>query len=146
MLKAGAPALAPRTAQPTAADLGLLKSSDRAKPSAKIQARLAAASALTMPPGRPQRADEESDSPVARGGWMIQIGAPDDPAKANALLIRARERNPSTLASATPITEKVRKGDATLYRARFAVLDSASAEAACRSLKRNGFSCFPAHD
>ena len=77
---------------------------------------------------------------------MIQIGAPDNPAKANALLIRARERNPSTLASAKPLTEKVRKGDATLYRARFAVLDSASAEAACRSLKRNGFSCFPAHD
>ena len=56
------------------------------------------------------------------------------------------ERNRSTLASAKPITEKVRKGDATLYRARFAGLDSASAEAACRSLKRTGFSCFPAHD
>jgi D-alanyl-D-alanine carboxypeptidase len=162
MSKAGAPALALREAQPTAADLGLLKSHGAAKPSAKIQARLAAASALTMPPGRPQSADvernltraepqaseqgEESDGAVARGGWMIQIGAPDDLAKANALLIRARERNPSTLASAKPLTEKVRKGDATLYRARFAVLDSASAEAACRSLKRTGFSCFPAHD
>ncbi len=77
---------------------------------------------------------------------MIQIGAPDNPAKANALLARARERNPSTLASAKPLTEKVRKGDATLYRARFAVLDSASAETACRSLKRTGFSCFTAHD
>jgi D-alanyl-D-alanine carboxypeptidase len=146
MLKAGALALAPRAAQPTAADLSLLKSSDRARPSAKIQARLAAASALTMPPGRPQSAGEDSGGPAVQGGWMIQIGAPDDPAKANALLIRARERNPSTLASAKPLTEKVRKGDATLYRARFAVLDSASAEAACRSLKRNGFSCFPAHD
>ena len=154
MLKAPAP----RTAQPTAADIGLLKSP--AKPSAKIQARLAAASALVMPPGRPQQGpaeDERRPAPVsqqgednearaARGGWMIQIGAPDNPAKANALLIRARERNPSTLASAKPLTEKVRKGDATLYRARFAVLDSASAEAACRSLKRNGFSCFTAHD
>ncbi len=77
---------------------------------------------------------------------MIQIGAADSPAKANALLMRARERNRLILASATPVTQKVRKGDATLYRARFAVLDSASAEAACRSLKRNGFSCFPAHD
>ena len=77
---------------------------------------------------------------------MIQIGAPDSPAKADALLTRARERNPSTLASAKPLTEKVRKGEATLYRARFAVLDSASAETACRSLKRTGFSCFPAHD
>jgi D-alanyl-D-alanine carboxypeptidase len=157
MLKAPAPA--PRAAQPTAADLGLLKSPDTAKPSAKIQARLAAASALVMPPpGRPQASadderdpahasqqDEENDGPAAHGGWMIQIGAPDNPAKANALLIRARERNP-TLASARPLTEKVRKGDATLYRARFAVLDSASAEAACRSLKRTGFSCFTAHD
>ena len=77
---------------------------------------------------------------------MIQIGAPDSLAKANALLIRAREKNGSTLASAKPLTQRVRKGDATLYRARFAVLDSASAEAACRSLKRNGFACFPAHD
>ena len=48
MLKA--PAAAPRAAQPTAADLGLLKSPASAKPSAKTQARLAAASALVMPP------------------------------------------------------------------------------------------------
>ncbi len=154
-----APAAAPRAAQPTAADLGLLKSPARAKPSAKTQARLAAASALVMPPlGRPSPAedrrrsaqasqqDEANGGPAARGSWMIQVGAADDPAKANALLSRARERNPSTLASAKPVTEKVRKGDATLYRARFAGLDSASAEAACRSLKRNGFSCFTAHD
>ena len=155
MLKAPAP----RAAQPTPAELGLLKSPAGAKPSAKIQARLAAASALVMPPlGRPEnpademrrsgrvsQQDEHRDDLGARG-WMIQIGAPDNLAKANALLSRARERNRSTLASAKPITEKVRKGDATLYRARFAGLDSASAEAACRSLKRTGFSCFTAHD
>jgi D-alanyl-D-alanine carboxypeptidase len=146
----------PRAAQPTAADLGLLKSPPSAKPSAKIQARLAAASALVMPPlGRPENAadearrasrqDDDSDNLIARG-VMIQIGAPDNLAKANALLSRARERNRSTLASAKPVTEKVRKGDATLYRARFAGLDSASAEAACRSLKRTGFSCFTARD
>ena len=154
-----APTLAPRAAQPTAADLGMLKSPASAKPSAKIQARLAAASALIMPPlGRPETSadgerrpdrasqqDEASDG-VGPRGWMIQIGAPDNLAKANALLSRARERNPSTLAAAKPVTEKVRKGDATLYRARFAGLDSASAEAACRSLKRTGFSCFTAHD
>jgi D-alanyl-D-alanine carboxypeptidase len=77
---------------------------------------------------------------------MIQIGATDDPSKANALLIRARERNLAALAAARPVTETVRKGDGTLYRARFAMLDSSSAESACRSLKRNGFSCFPARD
>jgi D-alanyl-D-alanine carboxypeptidase len=155
-----APTLPPRAGQqPTAADLGLLKSPPSAKPSAKIQARLAAASALVMPPlgrretsadderrlGHASQQDEDGDG-LGAHGVMIQIGAPDNLAKANALLSRARERNRSTLASAKPVTEKVRKGDATLYRARFAGLDSASAEAACRSLKRTGFSCFTAHD
>jgi D-alanyl-D-alanine carboxypeptidase len=153
-----APAPAPHAGQPTPANLGFVKSAEGAKTSAKNQARLAAASTLAMPPDRPQKpAEDERQSARASGqeqepgdastrGWTIQIGAPDSLAKANALLTHARERNRSTLASATPLTEMVRKGDATLYRARFAVLDSASAEAACRSLKRNGFSCFPAHD
>ena len=121
----------------------------------KILARLMPGNAPLPPAGRPESAGEDRHPPraaaqdedtSAQGGWMIQIGAADSPAKANALLMRARERNRLILASATPVTQKVRKGDATLYRARFAVLDSASAEAACRSLKRNGFSCFPAHD
>ena len=59
---------------------------------------------------------------------MIQIGATDDAAKASALLARARERNRSILAAAKPVTEKVRKGEDTFYRARFAGLDPASAE------------------
>jgi D-alanyl-D-alanine carboxypeptidase len=156
MLKASAPAPASGAAQPTAADLGFVKGPDAAKPYTKIQARLTP-DAPRRPPGNPQSIDDNRDQarPSTPGegtddasarGWMIQIGAPDNLVEANALLTRARERNPSTLASAKPVTEKVRKGDATLYRARFAVLDSASAEAACRSLKRTGFSCFPAHD
>jgi D-alanyl-D-alanine carboxypeptidase len=155
MSKASAPVL--HAAQPITADLGLVKGPDSGKASMKIQTRLMP-DAPRVPPGRPQSLDddrhaarpsaqgEETDAAAGPGGWMIQIGAADDLAKANALLIRARERNRLTLASAKPLTEKVRKGDATFYRARFAVLDSASAEAACRSLKRNGFSCFPAHD
>jgi D-alanyl-D-alanine carboxypeptidase len=156
MLKAGAPAPASGAAQSTAADLGFVKGPDPAKPSTKIQARLLpdAPRRPSGPPksvddnrdqGRPSSQGEETDDASSRG-WMIQIGAPDNLAKANALLARAQERNRSTLASAKPLTEKVRKGDATLYRARFAVLDSASAEAACHSLKRTGFSCFTAHD
>ncbi len=59
MLKAPAT----RAAQPTAADLGMLKSP--AKPSTKIQARLAAASALVMPPlGRPQSPAEDERRPA----------------------------------------------------------------------------------
>ena len=116
------------------------------------QDQLAAKSARRNAAAPPTRARAERVPPARRGdrrtsasrkrGWMIQIGAPDDAAKANALLTRARAQNRSTLASAKPLTEKVAKGDATLYRARFAGLDSASAEAACRSLKRTGFSCF----
>ena len=78
---------------------------------------------------------------------MIQIGASEDAAKANELLIRAKSQNRSLLASAKPFTEKIEKGNGAFYRARFAGLDSSStAEAACKSLKRNGFSCFATRD
>ena len=84
--------------------------------------------------------------PAARDGWKVQIAATDDADKASDMLSRAQAENRSTLALAKPFTEKVQKGDATLYRARFAVLDATAAEAACRSLKRTGFSCFATRD
>jgi D-alanyl-D-alanine carboxypeptidase len=116
-------------------------------PSPEAEARLTASEEATIAArARAQVPAQAEDGGAPRGGWMIQIGATDDPAKANALLIRAREQNPSILAAATPVTEKVRMGAGAIYRARFAVLDAASAESACRSLKRNGFSCFPARD
>jgi D-alanyl-D-alanine carboxypeptidase len=79
---------------------------------------------------------------VTHPGWIIQIGASDDEAKAGALLARAKARKLSALDDAQAFTEKVQKGDATLYRARFAGLDADDAEAACRGLKRSGFACF----
>ncbi len=86
---------------------------------------------------------EDSDSVK---GWKIQVGATDDPGKAAALLDKARARDRALLAAAKPLTEKVRKGEDTFYRARFAGLDSETADAACRSLKRSGFSCFATRD
>ena len=116
--------------------------------------RLALASALVMPPERPQgpeldrrrqplptpaqttsfaRAqpakapsqgeDRGGDGSAAPGSWMIQIGATDDLAKANALLTRARERNGGALAAAKPVTETVRMGDGKVYRAQFAMVE-----------------------
>ena len=76
----------------------------------------------------------------SQSGWMIQIGATDDADKAHDLLTRAKAK--AGLASAKPFTEKVQKGGGTLWRARFAGLEEGSAEAACRTLKRSGFSCF----
>jgi D-alanyl-D-alanine carboxypeptidase len=114
-----------------------LMPSDSARPKAPDGTAVAARASYQV---------EDHESGDAHGGWMIQIGATDNPAKANALLIRARAQNGATLALAKPMTETVRKGRDTMYRVRFAGLDFASAEAACRSLKRNGFSCFPARD
>jgi D-alanyl-D-alanine carboxypeptidase len=79
---------------------------------------------------------------TADGGWMIQIGATDDATAATKLLFRAKAHASSALHAAEPFTERVRKGDQTLYRARFAGLDADDAQAACRSLKRSGFACF----
>lgn len=81
--------------------------------------------------GRPQKT-----------GWMIQLGAVDDADKANALLARARNTAHVVPAKAWAFTEKVQKGGETLYRARFAGLEEGAAAAACKSLKRSGFSCF----
>ena len=91
-------------------------------------------------------AAETAPAPTDHGGWIIQIGVSDDAAKANDLLARARAQNQATLAQARPFTEKVAKGEDVFYRARFAGLDSASAETACRSLKKSGFACFAARD
>jgi D-alanyl-D-alanine carboxypeptidase len=94
------------------------------------------------------KARAESDDDTGRpavahgGGWMIQIGATDDVAKANDLLARARTQSHGALGAAKPFTEKVHKGAGTLYRARFAGLEESSAEGACKSLKRSGFACF----
>ncbi|HME85786.1 MAG TPA: serine hydrolase [Roseiarcus sp.] len=156
---------APSTSARSPAELGWVKGPDPvSRPQRIAQASLGA----PIPPAKPKTAENaarvgdkapaettiaartsaeaDDQDAVTHRGWMIQIGATDDPAKASALLARARERDPKPLAAAKPITEKVQKGEDTFYRARFAGLDPASAESACRSLKRNGFSCFAARD
>jgi D-alanyl-D-alanine carboxypeptidase len=79
--------------------------------------------------------------PVIPAGMMIQIGASDNQTKANNLLAKARS-HATHLKKATSYTEKVQRGGETLYRARFAGLTERDAEAACKSLKRSGISCF----
>jgi D-alanyl-D-alanine carboxypeptidase len=77
----------------------------------------------------------------ARSGWMIQIGAFDGEDEAKQHLSAAQLKAPSMLAAADPFTERVQKGDKALYRARFAGLDRAMAEAACKQLKRSDIEC-----
>ncbi len=85
----------------------------------------------------------EARPAAARTGWMIQIGATEDVDKAHALLARAKTEGRGLLSAAEGFTEKVQKGDAVLYRARFAGLEPTAAEAACKTLKKSGFACFP---
>jgi D-alanyl-D-alanine carboxypeptidase len=119
-----APVMAP-AAQPVAAE-----------PSAPEVASLAA----------PTMAPPSAAAIHAHGGWMIQIGAFDDEGEAKQHLSDAQVKVHTALAAADPFTEKVQKGDKALYRARFAGFDKATAETACKELKRSDFQCMALKD
>jgi D-alanyl-D-alanine carboxypeptidase len=82
----------------------------------------------------------------AHGGWMIQIGAFDDEDQAKQHLTDAQVKVRTALAAADPFTERVQKGDKSLYRARFAGFDKTTAESACKELKRSDFECMALKD
>jgi D-alanyl-D-alanine carboxypeptidase len=75
------------------------------------------------------------------GGWMIQVGAFPEEKEAKERLSTCQSKAKDQLGKADPFTERVAKGDKTLYRARFAGLDKDGAEAACKSLKNNEIPC-----
>jgi D-alanyl-D-alanine carboxypeptidase len=79
--------------------------------------------------------------PAHRPGWVIQVGAFDKEDEAKMRLNAAQARAKSLLGEADGFTERVVKGDKTLYRARFAGLDKEQAEAACQHLKKNEIAC-----
>ena len=96
-----------------------------------------------------------ADAPIAavihahdtlHGGWMIQIGAFDDEDEAKQHLSAAQGKVRTALAAADPFTERVQKGDKSLYRARFAGFDKTTAESACKELKRSDFECMALKD
>ena len=86
-----------------------------------------------------------NDDAAAKSDWIIQVGATDDPNKARRLLQQAKSRH-RALAAARGFTEKMRRDGDTLYRVRFAGLDSAAARSACRDLKSGGLPCFATQD
>jgi D-alanyl-D-alanine carboxypeptidase len=79
--------------------------------------------------------------PAHRPGWVIQVGAFDKEDEAKLRLNAAQARAKSLLGEADAFTERVVKGDKTLYRARFAGLGKEQAEAACQHLKKNEIAC-----
>jgi D-alanyl-D-alanine carboxypeptidase len=87
---------------------------------------------------------EKAPEPAAKprsGGWMIQVGAFPEEKEAKQRLTAAQDRAKALLGHADPFTERVAKGDKSLYRARFAGLDKDQAETACKHLKRSEIPC-----
>jgi D-alanyl-D-alanine carboxypeptidase len=99
--------------------------------------------ASALPAEQPLRAEAAADLLRAthRSGWMIQVGAFDREDEAKHRLNDALARAKSVLGDANGFTERVAKGDKTLYRARFAGFDKERAEAACQHLKKNEIAC-----
>lgn len=77
----------------------------------------------------------------SRTGWVIQVGAYPAESEAQQQLASVRSKAARLLSSADAFTEPVQRGDTTLYRARFAVVDRAQAEAACKFLRANEVDC-----
>ena len=77
----------------------------------------------------------------ANGGYLIQVGAFPEEGEAKGRLATARSKAGDVLGRADPFTEKVEKGDKTLYRARFAGFDRDAAEHACKALRRGEIPC-----
>ena len=65
-------------------------------------------------------------------GWIIQLGATDDVAKANALLARARTHSRAAARRRKAGHRESAQGWRYFYRARFAGLEHGSAQSACR--------------
>jgi D-alanyl-D-alanine carboxypeptidase len=82
----------------------------------------------------------------AHDGWVIQIGAYGGENEARQHLSEAQAKLHAVLGAADPFTEPVQKGATTLYRARFAGFDRATAESACRQLKSHDFRCMMLKD
>jgi D-alanyl-D-alanine carboxypeptidase len=135
-----APAYRTASAQPAPPALA----SAQSVPAALTPSRPAPVAAALAPEQPAVQVASLSAAPKAtvRTGWIIQIGAFPDEAEARERLESAQNIGKGVLGRADPFTERVVKGNETLYRARFAGLDERRAEAACKYFKRNKIDCF----
>jgi D-alanyl-D-alanine carboxypeptidase len=96
-------------------------------------------------PAKALEAQNKAIDPVPaakrNGDYLIQVGAFPEENEAKKRLTVAVTAAKDELDQANPFTEKVSKGEKTLYRARFAGFDRKQAEAACKSLRRGEIPC-----
>jgi D-alanyl-D-alanine carboxypeptidase len=115
-------------------------------PAATYDVASAQSTPVALPPAPPATpvaaAPAQPPSPaVARGAWIIQVGAFPEEEKAKERIREAQTLGKTILAKANPFTEKVVKGNQELYRARFAGFDENAAQKACSYFKRNDIAC-----
>lgn len=102
---------------------------------------------LTVPP-KPKVLDTAANTtilqqtPDAKPGWSIQIGAFSDKAEAQRRLSDTLNLGLSQLAGKAAFTMAFYKKDQLLYRARIGGFDQKEARNTCRALKRQSISCF----
>jgi D-alanyl-D-alanine carboxypeptidase len=149
------PALVPATTpptQPTASAIRAEPAVSSPEGSAAEASRANVVAAAELPPiaaadkAEPARTDLAKVEPAApqtrtRSGWLIQVGAFESEDEAKEHLSAAQQKVPALLATADSFTELVQKGDKGFYRARFAGLEKATAEAVCKLLKRSAMEC-----
>jgi len=87
---------------------------------------------------------EQPHAAARHAGWIIQVGALASEEQARERLAEVRAVAPKRLAGAEAYTETVKSGRQTLYRARFASFNEATAKAACRTIKASKIACMPA--
>jgi D-alanyl-D-alanine carboxypeptidase len=110
-------------------------------PPAPVRATEPVREAAPQREATPPAAAVPSSRPQTRSGWVIQVGAYPAESEAHQRLAMVKNKASRLLASASPFTEPVQRGETTLYRARFAGLEREQAEAACKFLKRNDVDC-----
>lgn len=132
--------LTPATAAaPTVTTVATIKSDSGAKPDAvgTLSAKVASVGSSVPVPA----AVAEPTAKPRTGGWMIQVGAFPEEKEARERLNTCQSKAKDQLGKADPFTERVAKGEKSLYRARFAGLDKDQAEAACKALKHSEIPC-----
>ena len=74
-------------------------------------------------------------------GWKIQLGAYPTKQAAQNALYAARKMSPTLFANKQAFTVEVKKGEATLFRARMSGFSAQTAKRACSTLSRKGVDC-----
>lgn len=97
--------------------------------------------APSLAPEAPAKSPAAARAPNGGGGYLIQVGAFASAEEARRHLESVRGRAADVLKDRPSLAEQAQVGSRQVYRARFAEFDSAAANAACSTLRRQKLDC-----